>query len=220
MGVLDKIDAATTGTATVKLILNKALDAEWRRLMGQLNEAAAKDAREGSLQASATRKVVEAMDEVRDQVADAEVAFRLEQLHWAKYPALLVKHPPRDGVALDQLQGFNYETFVPAVIKAAFTSATDTDGDTQTELPDEKWETLLASLSTVQANELFAAAKGLNTEKTSVPPSARSLLGSQDSGASLAQPSPGTSRRNASKGGSRRGSPKSSVTKKDASPVS
>jgi hypothetical protein len=104
------------------------------------------------------------------------------------------------------------------------------DGEPAPELPDEVWDGLLGrpatddapatagSLNMGQVNTLVQDATQVNEGKTTVPPSARSLLGSQDSGASLAQPDPGKApRRSGSTGGSRRTSPKSSGTRKATS---
>jgi len=100
------------------------------------------------------------------------------------------------------------------------------DGQPAPEIPDEVWFGLLGrpgteeepatagSLNLGQVNRLVAAANQVNDGETTVPPSARSLLESQDFGASLAQPSPGKSPRSGSAGGSRRTSPKSSGTPK------
>lgn len=215
MGVLDKFDHASQSTDTVTLILDKALDAQWRQLHEDLVEAAKQDEQRGSLAASATRKVIDQLEDIRDQVKASEVRFDFHQMDPFDYLELQAAHPPRKGVLLDRLQGYDSKTFPLALIKQTCTSVTDTDGDTATEIPDAKWKSLLGSLNLAQMDKLFTAAKGVNLGETSVPPSARSLLGSQDSGASLAQPSPGKDRpRKGSAGGSRRTSPKSSATKK------
>jgi len=140
--------------------------------------------------------------------------------------ALQAEHPPRDGNLGDRLRGFNSDTFYRALVRRSCLSVTGADEDEVTEIPDAVWDSLLGrpatedqpavagSLNLRQVDRLIAAANVVNDAETAVPPSARSLLESQDSGASLAQPSPGKGPRPSdSKGGSRRGSPKSSTKK-------
>jgi hypothetical protein len=86
------------------------------------------------------------------------------------------------------------------------------------------WVTLLGegdkrgSLNLNQVNKLIGGADYVMNGETAVPPSARSLLKSQDFGASLAQPDPGTSPPSDSAAGSRPTSPKSSTKKKARTP--
>lgn len=218
MSVLDTLAAASPARRRVTLIVDKALHSEWHALNAELATAAAEDDRDGSLAASRARKVIDRMEEVRDRVEASTVHFDFEQLLWTRYLALQSDHAPRKGKIVDRYQGYNVETFPPAIIRAACVAVTGHDGDTLTadEIPAETWDSLFASFNVRQVEELFTGARAVNDQETSVPPSARSLLGSQDSGASLAQPSPGTSRRSGSAAGSRRTSPTSSTAKKAA----
>lgn len=232
MGVLDKLDNATVGTKTVELILDAALDARWEALSRGLDSAITADTQVDdagqapSLALPATTKIVDEMDAIRDQVEASKVTFVFEPMDWRERIALQAEHPPRDNTFLDQARGYNPLTFIPALIRAACVKVVDTDGDEATEIPDEKWDNLLGNpeadppvkpkLAQQQVAKLFAAAQQTDQGATRVPPSARYLLGVQDSGASLAQPSPGTSPRSDSAAGSRRGSRKSSTAKKAA----
>lgn len=223
MSVLDTLKSASKARRTVSLILNAELADEWERLKDDLDDAARKDEQSGSMKDPypETRGVLERMEELREQVAASEVTFEFGRMEWVARAALQSEHPPRPNNLLDKARGYNAETFVPALIRASCLSVTDTSGDTTSDVPDEVWDSLFATLSLRQVQKLHAGATQVNDEETQVPFSARSLLESQAFGASLAQPEPGPARpRSASKGGSRRGSAKSSATKKDESPES
>jgi hypothetical protein len=220
MGVLDTIQQATKARRSVKLILDAALDDEWLSLQSQLVDAADKDADAGSLARPATTALVNRMEKIRAQVEASEVTFVFEQVPWAERIALQVEHPAREGNTLDRLSGYNVETFTPAIIRRACIGAFG-DGETEpTPLDDKVWDDLFAKLNYGQVDRLLTVAIATNDGVARVPSSARSLLGTQDSGASLAQPGPGTSARNASKAGSRRTSRKSSATPKVESAAS
>lgn len=227
MGVLDTLDTASPTTRTETVILDAALAARWEALSSELDAAAKSDGTSGSLALPETTRVVNAMDEIREQVEASEVTFTFEQMDWLARVDLQAEHPPRDGNLGDRMRGFN-ATYIPALIKATCSKVTDKSGDEATDIPGEKWDRLLgnpaatppirAALAPGQVAKLYAAAQSANQGETSVPPSARFLLEIQDSEASLAQPSPGPARRRSgSTGGSPRGSQKSSATKKAAS---
>ncbi len=198
--------------------------ARWEALSNELDAAAKADTDSGSLALPATTKIVDEMDAIRDQVQASQVTFTFEQMDWTDRAVLQAEHPPRDGNIGDRMRGFN-ATYIPALIKATCVKVTDANGDEATDIPAETWDHLLgnpdadppirASLAPGHVAKLYAAAQSANQGESQVPPSARFLLGSQDSEASLAQPSPGQARpRSASKAGSPRGSRKSSTAKK------
>jgi len=239
MGVLDKLASASTGTKQVELILDAALDARWEELSRQLDTAYEADAKllvqdtgsadagpQGpSLALPSTTKVVDEMEEIRDRVIASTVTFWFAPMDWRERIALQAEHPPQEGNLLDQTRGYNALTFVPALIRASCVRVVDQDGDESTDIPDATWDHLLGNpaanppvkptLTHRQVSKLFAAAQQTD-DGARIPPSARSLLGIQDSGASLAQPSPGTSPRSGSAAGSRRTSRRSSTAKKAA----
>lgn len=229
MGVLDKLDTASVGHRDVEIILDAALQAQWDELNRQLDDAITDDSKgvvgEGaSLAMPATTRVIDEMDEIRERVLASRVTFRMEPVDWRARLPLQADHPPREGNLIDQVRGYNIETFTPALIRASCVKVVDSDGDEATDIPDEKWLNLLGDptadppvkpkLTANQVAQLFAGAQEADQGVTQVPPSARFLLDSQDFGASLAQPSPGTSPRSDSAGGSPRTSRKSSTAKK------
>lgn len=230
MSVLDKLAGASTRTETVDLILDAVLDERWDELDRRLAEASKQDYDSGSLAMTATTAIVNEMDALRDQVEASRVTFHFEPMDWTERIALQAEHLPRPHVAIDQLRGFNVATFIPALIRATCVKVVDTSGDESVDIPDTTWDTLLGNpktdpptppkLTAGQVDSLYAAAAKSNQGVSRVPPSARFLLGSQDTEASLAQPSPGVSPPSASGGGSRPGSPRSSTTKKAPSKAS
>lgn len=227
MGVLDTLGAATTGTVQVTLILDGALDAEWTRLSLELSNASQVDYDNGSLAMPATTAIVEQMEAIRERVEASQVTFDFVPMEWPDRLTLMAKHPAREGDVVDQMRGYNVTTYISALIKASCVKVTDQQGDESTTIPDSTWTHLLGdpnanppvkpALAPGQVTRLHSAATDANQGASRVPPSARSLLVSQDSGASLAQPGPGKApHRNGSEDGNRPGSPKSSTGKKAA----
>lgn len=231
MSVLERLAAATAARRSETICLDGAAQAEWDATFLTLEAAAIEDekAGAGSLASATphTRAVIEQLEEIRERIQASEVTFVFEQIGWTKRLAIQAQHPPRDGHLADQWRQYNVDTFIPTIIKASCVEVTDADS-TATEIPGELWNQLLGwvdddgtehkgTLNLQQVDTLFNAAFGVNDQGTKVPTSARSLLTSQDSGASSTQPSPGKSRRSGSAAGSRRTSPKSSATKKAAS---
>ncbi len=123
MGVLDKFDQSTKFSATVELILDKAVDAEWRKLAAELDDAAVRD--HGSLAMPATTKIIQQMDALRDQVEASKVTFAFDQLDPFDYIELQAAHPPKPGVMADQLQGWDSKLFPRALIMETCVSVTD-----------------------------------------------------------------------------------------------
>lgn len=217
MGVLDTIKQASRAKRSVEIVLDSALEDEWLSLKGRLVDAADEDVKTGSLARPATTEIVDQMEAIRDTVEASRVTFVFESLPWEERVGLQVKHQPRKDNRLDTITGYNIETFTPAIIRRACIGALGPGETEATPLTDEVWDDLLGKLSYGQIDRLYTAAYAVNDGVTRVPTSARSLLGIQDSGASLAQPGPGPARpRNASKAGSRRGSRSTSTAKKAA----
>lgn len=216
MGVLDKIRGATRARRIHTLCLDAALQAEHDRLQAGLQDAADLDAREASLATPASHllEVVEQLEAVRDRMQDSLVTFAMEPMPWSERIALQALHPPREGQVLDAINGYNIETFLPALVKASTVWVEDADGDRVSDVPDDAWENIFATLNYGGVDRLSRHALEVNDEDTRVPTSARSLLESQDSGASLAQPNPGTSPHDDSEDGNRPTSPTSSTTTK------
>jgi len=208
--------------------MDSGLQVEWDRLLDEYEAASEEDAQKGSLAKSAAREVAEKLDAIRDRVKASEVTFEFDKsrLEWQAVIALQAAHPPRDGNLMDKVRGFNTETYFPALIRAVCRSVTGADGDSATDVPDDVWDGLLGrpatedtpavagTLNLRQVNLLATTAEQAVNGVTTVPPSARSLHESPDSGASLAQPGPGTSHPDGSEDGNPPGSTTTSTTKK------
>lgn len=234
MSVLDTLANATARTKRVQIVMDAAVRDEWEAATAALDAAVQEDAKHGSLSASkpATTAAVDNLEALRDRMLASQVTFEFDRIDWTEHIALQAAHPPIPGNPIHASRGHNIETFTGALIRASCVRVIGTDGDESPEIPESTWQTLLGApgrpargeepavpavpgkLNLGSVNKLAQAALDANEGDALVPPSARSLLGSQDSGASLAQPSPGMSRPDASEDGNRPTSPKSSATKK------
>lgn len=212
MSVLDTLRAATPARKSVEMCVDGALQAEWDATVEELDQA--DEAGTGSLAQPSVTEIVERLDALRERIAASKVKFYFEKMPWAARLALQADHPPREGNPVDRIRGFNAETYYPALIKGSVAAVVGVDGEEVTEIPDDVWDSLLGNLNTGQVNTLIGYADAANNGQTSVPPSARSLLESQDPGTSLAQPSPGTSPQSGSLAGNPSGSTTTSTTKK------
>lgn len=217
MSVLDTLRAATPARKSVEMCVNGALQAEWDATLDELDKA--DETGTGSLAQPAVTEIADRLDALREQMAASKVTFHFEKMPWAARLALQAEHPPREGNMVDRIRGFNAETYYPAYIRGSVCSVVGVDGEEVTEIPDDVWDSLLGvngsagSLNTGQVNTLIGLADAVNNGQTSVPPSARSLLESQVSGASLAQPSPGADLPpSGSEDGSPSGSPSTSTS--------
>lgn len=230
MSVLDTLAQASRLRRPCELIVDAALDAQWTQLRNQLEDAAAEDQARGSLAAENTRRVVDAMEAIRDKVDASRVTFVFEQLDWTRRLSLQAEHPPRKNNLLDQARGFNVESYTRAVIPECCVGVIEPYDDAEdpepVPVPEATWNNLLGdpedeatrpTLNFAQVNQLYLTATAVNDEAPRVPTSARYLLESLGSVASSPSPRPGTSRRAGSADGSRRGSRKSTATKKAAS---
>jgi hypothetical protein len=220
VSVLDTMRAATPLVRQVTLCLDGTLQGEYDALQKELVQVSLGIQREDSLaptgQAAADRISAD-LNRIHDKMAASEVVFNFRALSWMRALMLRAEHPPRDGELVDRSLGYNVETYTPALVREACASVVGADGKVVTDIPDDVWDSMLTALNIEQVEVLRRAALQANESATTVPPSARSLLGSQDSEASSKSPGPGTSPQNGSKGGSRPRSQKSSTTKKAAS---
>lgn len=226
MSALEAMASATKPRVLVSLILDAALDAEWTRLQSELAEAAQAELRVGpdpsaSLANPRPRVADKArqMEDLRERVEASRVTFVFEGLDWPARLALQLEHPPRPGNRIDELRGYNTETYIAALIRASCVQVTSAS-DEGSEVPERLWDTFLPNLSFGQFDQLAQGATEANDGSPQVPPSAHFLLEPQDSEVSSQPPSPGTPARSDSEAGSRRTSRKSSGTRKAGSSAS
>lgn len=230
MGVLDKLAAATPNTKLVEICLNGALQAEWDKLATSLQNVGIQDQ---SLAAEQTTGILQKMEEIRGEMIASQVQFEMEQLDWAERINLQAAHPPREGNFVDRIRNYNVDTYARAVIMGSCVSVTDGDGDKVTEIPSDLWDRLLgrgargepgyikSALNAGEVNDLSVAAIEVNDTGTSIPPSAHSLLVSQDSGMSSEASGPGEagSLPASSEAGSQPTSPSTSTSPTSAAPM-
>lgn len=223
MGVLSTLAAATPLRRSVTMCLDGEVQAEVDAIEASFNAALDEDKRHGTAEdpAPAYNAAILRREAMVERIAASEVTFVVERLDWRERVALQAEHPPRPGHLADNARGYNFETFLPALIRASVVAVTDAAGDTETDIPDTTWDALLGapavpaapateatdteparkarrarkaipgSLNLSQVNTLVEAAMAVNEQGNSVPRSALSLLVSQDSGESSTSPSPG-----------------------------
>lgn len=247
MGVLDTMSAAAPVRRSVTLILDSSLQAQVDDLDERMTAAIDHDSVHGTSEDPAPQfnAVILEREKILEQIAASQVTFVFESMDWTERILLQSKHPARDGNLVDLARGYNFSTFLPALVRRSCVEVTGHDGDTKTaaEIPADLWERLLGipgadaisaenaadgvavpareavrgTLNVTQVNRLIQAADDANEQDPTVPPSALSLLVSQDSGESSEQPSPGTSPRGDGADGNRPTSQTSSGGRKRTS---
>ncbi len=142
---------------SVSLCLRADLQADYEDLQRQLEEAQ-RQKRERLTDAAPGQQIAAQMDELREQMADAVVDFRLRALPPKRWRDLVAAHP-----SADPKQQLNPDTFGPALIRVSVVDP---------EMSDEQWERLLSDdgiLSSAQFDVLFDAAWNLNRQDPRVP---------------------------------------------------
>lgn len=219
MSVLDRLNAATATTSSIKICLDGEKQAEWDQILNNLEDTSLQAT---SLAAEETTAKIDRMEALRAEVAASEVTFDMRQMDWTARLNLQAAHPPRAGDFIDRSRGYNVVTYSREVIPRSCTAVTDGEGDTTTNVPPDTWLHLLGrgeegdpdyippALNFGQVEELFSAAVKVNDTGTSIPPSARSFSPNPGSGTSSKSSKPGKApARSGGKGGNRRTSPKS-----------
>lgn len=128
----------------------------------------------------------ETPDEAAQQAADdyaailAEVTermthVRVRQIGRTKWRGLLAAHPPRENDKQDERNGFNNDTFPPAVIDQCLVEVTDGDGEPEKLAGNERAE-WIEDLGEGETNAVFEAAFHLNENKPT-PPKVLPLVG-------------------------------------------
>lgn len=100
--------------------------------------------------------LAEQMADVREQMRQHTVQFRLRALGWRRFTSLIAAHPAPDG----SKEPYDGATFLPALLDASIVEPTLSPGQV-----DE----LMDLLNAGQVQELFAVALAVNEEATPVP---------------------------------------------------
>lgn len=170
-GIKAKIKAARLAERTVPICLDGALVAEIEaaeRDLERLTKRPSVDSLEGG---GDLRQAAERVEQLREQMADSTVEFRLRAIPGNRWQAFLELYPPRrdednNVVLRDRAIGVNVDDFFPALVRRCLVSP---------ELDDEDWTTLFGSddvdgaLTDRQCDQLFDAAWALNRKEVDVP---------------------------------------------------
>lgn len=149
----------------VQVCMRSDLAAEWEELERQLQEEQVKPS--GSLSGNPeARRISEAMDALREQMAEHEIGFRLRAVPRRKYQAMIADNPPRKDDSLDNAVGYNFDAFSEALIRISVVEPA---------LDAEDWDALLGTdddsgiLTAGQYDALISAAGSLNRGNQGVP---------------------------------------------------
>lgn len=218
MSVLDTLKSARAPERSVQVCMRGDLVSRYEDLERELREVSKRDVDSFSGTGEATA-IVERMQEVQNEMHAAEVTFRFRAIGAMPSLELAAGHPPRADNARDKSLGYNPTSYYPAVIRAACYAIDQGDDSLDpADMSEEDWEALFAALSSQQFDQVFGAAWLCDHQDIEVPTSPLALLISQRGDESSTQHSAGARDSSGSKAGSRRGSPRTSTTKKAASP--
>jgi hypothetical protein len=156
--IKDKLKAARRAERVVPVCLRGDLAAEFTEARSQFDQLPEED---DSLAAGGKRRELrERMEQIRGEMAESTVDFRLRALPRTRWSELIAKYPPREGVAGDKRMGVNEDEFSAALIR---------EGLVEPELDEDDWAALEESLSFAQWVDLGAAAWALNQSTVNVP---------------------------------------------------
>ena len=156
--ISDILRQATPREAVVAVCLAGDLVGEVDRLQQEL-AAVGDDWRQQSIgDVHPAIALVKGIEDLREQMRDATVEFRLRALGHRAFSNLIAEHPaPKDAEAAE---GFDPGTFLPALLAACCTDPVMTA---------EQATQLLDVLNDGQARELFAAVLAVNREPSPLP---------------------------------------------------
>lgn len=105
--------------------------------------------------------LTERLEQLREEMRDATLTFKIRGLPQRQYTELLAQHPPRKDDKRDALLGMNIDAVVEQLIR---------QGTVEPELDDDDWEQLLGDVINVATYEqLTNAAWSVNNKDVSAP---------------------------------------------------
>jgi hypothetical protein len=146
--------------AHVPLCLRGDLLAELADLERQLDEANGRDQADSLAAGGAARRIAERMETVHAEIREHTHVFRFRALPRHVFRQLQDEHPPREGNAVDNAIGANYDTFQAPLIAACCLDPV---------LTAEQADAMVDVMSEAQTVELFGAALTLNRTKADLP---------------------------------------------------
>ena len=188
------------------------LVAEYTRLDRELAQARLFAAADPRAAGTGAPDVADRLAELRAQIEQATVPFRLRALPPKRWVELCEQHPPRrqpDGSVhpYDAGPGVNNDTFFPALIR---------ESTVEPVLRDETWAALLDRAGTLlnqeQVLRLGRACWDLNKQTPDLPFSSADWLSRRISDSGSDSPEPSASASDGSTGGSPSGPPATSTT--------
>lgn len=162
------IKTARRAERSVAICLRADLTAQMQELERELLESEAQRRAGGSLNAGTeSRQLATAMEELRQEMMQHTMEFRLQAVARNRWTVLVAEHPPRPDNDSDKQLGVNESTFFEAILRECTVNPI---------LDDEDWRMLLdESLSDAQWNQLTNAVWGINCRDVDVPFSAAAL---------------------------------------------
>lgn len=143
---------------TVQVCLRADLVDEYETLQAKLRKLDAGDSLGGHPDAG---PITDRLAELRGQMEDATVEFRIQGLARRAYTALVAEHPAREGNKADEMLGMNIDDVVEQLIRR---------GTIDPVLDDDDWTALLEDALTEATYEaLTNAAWSANKRDVSVP---------------------------------------------------
>ena len=112
--IADLLKQAKLPERTVELCLRGDLQAEFELLDRQLQEA--REREPSSMGDDGGAAVAAQIEDLRQQMKEAMITFRLRALPRRRFAELLTNYPPREGNRQDQLAGANVDEFSEAVV--------------------------------------------------------------------------------------------------------
>ncbi|MFE7869767.1 hypothetical protein ACFUYE_05380 [Micromonospora humida] len=178
--IKDKIRAAGRPEKTVPVCLSGALAAEFEAAERQLQEALRRPATDSLDGGGETRELAEQIEDLRQQMVEGTVEFRLRAMGRKRWRAFIGEHPPRqddDGEidARDVNVGVNVDSFYPALIRESTVAPVLDDEDWLDliggvrKLDDGTEEEVEGAFTSRQFDELATTAWNLNRDVVSVP---------------------------------------------------
>lgn len=161
------IKAAKLPERTVDICLRGDLATEVQSLEAELTAALDAEQNDGRLGGKKSKQIAARIEEVRAEMAESTVSFRLRALPRRRWRELMDEHPPKKGDKGDEAMGVALEPFLDAVTPASVVDP---------ELDAAEWAELVDVLSSGEYDRITTAVWDLNRRQVDVPKSSRASL--------------------------------------------
>lgn len=159
----EKLAAAKLPEKPVSICLRGDLQVQFEELERKLAEAEKRT--DDSLAGKGTRAIAQQIEDLREQMLEHTIEFRLRAMPRPQWRAFVDEHPPRKGDdggidERDKWLGVNTDTFPDAMVRLSVVDPV---------LDDDDWATLDAALTDRQFDLLCDAGWALNRRDVDVP---------------------------------------------------